>query len=56
MDVENEEIKRTELSNINQLDLSGGFGCDVDTGLCGPAEEMKKEKTEENKNENNDMV
>lgn len=50
------EINLTEFTTINQLDLSGGFTCDVETGICGPIEESKTENIEENKNANNNMV
>lgn len=59
MTIENEGIKEinlSELSNLNQFDLSGGFICDVETGICGPTEEMIEENVEEKENENNDMV
>lgn len=50
------EIKLTNLSTIDQLDLSGGFTCDIETGICGPIEEKTSEKIEENKHANNNMV
>lgn len=59
MTAENKEIKEIklkEITPISTLDLSGGFTCDVETGLCGPIEETSKEKIEENQHANNDMV
>lgn len=50
------EINLTKLSTINQLDLSGGFTCDLETGICGPAEKIQEENVEEKKNANNNMV
>ena len=50
------EINLTELSTVNTLDLSGGFTCDIETGICGPIEEKTSEKTEENEDANNNMV
>lgn len=52
-----EKIQLNNVSNLKGLetiDFSGGFICDVETGICGPAE--KKEVNEEKKNENNHMV
>lgn len=59
MTTENKEIKEinlTEFATINQLDLSGGFTCDFETGICGPTEDITIENIEENKNANNNMV
>ena len=59
MAAENEsmkEMKLTKLSTIDLVDLSGGFTCDVETGICGPTEEVTGEKTEENTHANNNMV
>lgn len=50
------EIKLTELTTIEPLDLSGGFTCDIETGICGPIEEITAENLEENKHANNNMV
>lgn len=45
------------LSNLEDVDFSGGYACDMETGICGPVEEVNKnEQTEETKNENNDLV
>lgn len=45
-------------STLEGIDLSNGFVCDVETGICGPADEMKQDKNvkEEKKNANYDMV
>lgn len=52
-----ESIGLNNLAGLDGIDLSGGYICDVETGICGPAdEEMKNEPTEEKKNENNSMV
>lgn len=59
MTAENKEIKEiklTELTAINQLDLSGGYTCDIETGICGPTDKTTEENTEENQHANNDMV
>ncbi len=59
MTTKNDEIKEinlTEFTTIDSLDLSGGFTCDVETGICGPIEEKTEENIKENKNEHNDMV
>lgn len=46
-----------KLSNLEDVDFSGDYACDMETGICGPVEEVNKnEQTEESKNENNDMV
>lgn len=45
------------LSNLKDVDFSGGYACDMETGICGPVEEVNKnEQTEETKNENKDLV
>jgi len=44
------------LSNLENVDFSGGYACDMETGICGPIDQESQEKTEENKNENNDLV
>ncbi len=49
------EINLTRLPTINQLDLSSGFTCDLETGICGPTEK-NEENVEEKKNANNNMV
>jgi hypothetical protein len=43
---------------LDNLDLSGGFACDFETGICGPIDEMKSAENnqEEKKNANNNMV
>lgn len=51
-----QEISIADLSNDHSFNLSGDFICDVETGICGPAEEIKDDETKEQKNENNDMV
>lgn len=53
-----ENIGLNNLADLDGIDLSGGYICDVETGICGPAdEEMKNEAAaEEKKNENNSMV
>ena len=58
------EVKLTEIKldnsfqTLDGLDLSGGLVCDVETGICGPADtmDMNKENKEESINENNSMV
>ncbi|HLR92194.1 MAG TPA: hypothetical protein VK048_03960 [Atopostipes sp.] len=37
-------VKKNNISTLDQLDLSGGFTCDMETGICGPAEEIQKKK------------
>lgn len=45
------------LSNLEDVDFLDGYACDMETGICGPVEEVNKnEQTEETKNENNDLV
>ena len=53
-----ETIGLNNLSGLDEIDLSGGYICDVETGICGPMDEaaMKNEPTEEKKNESNSMV
>lgn len=53
-----ETIGLNNLAGLDGIDLSGGYICDVETGICGPAdeEEMKNERTEEKTNENNHVV
>lgn len=50
----------TELKGLENIDFSGGFVCDLETGICGPEEEIQKAKNvsedEEKKNENNNLV
>lgn len=48
----------TEFSNFEGLDISGGFVCDMETGICGPAVDINIKKTnlEEKKNGNNSLV
>lgn len=50
----------TELKGLENIDLSGGFICDLETGICGPEEEIKNAQKasvdEEKKNENNNLV
>lgn len=45
-------------STLEGLDLSNGFVCDFETGICGPADliENNTEKNEETTNENNHLV
>lgn len=46
-----------ESSTLEGLDLSNGFVCDFETGICGPAEEINHKKSvEEKDNANNNMV
>ena len=57
-----EKVNEIKLDNnfqtLGSLDLSGGMVCDVETGICGPADEMElnKENKKESLNENNSMV
>ena len=51
-----ETIELNQISGLEGIDLSGGYVCDVETGICGPTEEMKNETLEEKKNENNNLV
>lgn len=37
-------IKQKNLSGLEQLDLSGGFTCDMETGICGPTETIQRKK------------
>lgn len=58
------EKKLVQLDNLNKesltlegLDLSNGFVCDFETGICGPVDEINKQKSvEERNNANNNMV
>lgn len=49
-----------ELKGLKNLDLSDGFVCDMETGICGPEDEIQKAKQakvdEEEKNANNNLV
>ncbi len=50
-------IKQEGVSGLEHIDLSGGFTCDMETGICGPTETIqKKKKLKEIKNENNNLV
>ena len=58
------EKKLVQLDNLNkesltleELDLSNGFVCDFETGICGPVDEINEQKSvEERNNANNNMV
>lgn len=52
------KINLTDLSGLETLNGSSGFVCDMETGICGPAEEITQNKSsnEEKKNANNSMV
>lgn len=58
------EKKLVQLDNLNKesltlegLDLSNGFVCDFETGICGPVDEINEQKSvEERNNANNNMV
>lgn len=52
------QVNNKQFSALENLDLSQGFVCDVETGICGPAEDVNAEKInlEEKKNANNHMV
>jgi len=54
-DKKNEE---NNVTSLETLDLGDGFVCDVETGICGPAEEMEQTKPEEKEQQhaNNDLV
>lgn len=46
-----------ESSTLEGLDLSNGFVCDFETGICGPADEINEKKSvEEKDNADNNMV
>ena len=47
--VRKEKAGLTDLSNLNDLDLPTGYICDVETGICGPVDELENEKIEEKK-------
>lgn len=51
-----EEIKLNNLTSLDSIDLSGGYSCDLETGICGPVDEENEENVKEKKNENNNMV
>ena len=44
------------LESLDHLDMSAGFVCDTETGICGPADEVENKKSKEQKNESNHMV
>jgi len=49
------------VTSFENLDLGEGFVCDVETGICGPAEEIEetkqnKQKVKEQQHANNDLV
>jgi len=50
--------EENNLTSFENLDLGEGFVCDVETGICGPAEEMEqnKQQTKEQQHANNDLV
>ncbi len=56
--------EKIQLQNVNHLetlenlDFSGGYACDMETGICGPIDEQNQttKTEEEKKNANNDMV
>lgn len=53
------EIKMNNdgFKTLDSLDLSGGLVCDVETGICGPADVVETDKPmEENMNEDNNLV
>lgn len=43
------KLKENNFMTLEPLGLSDGFVCDVETGICGPADkmEMKKEQKED---------
>lgn len=46
-----------ESSTLEGLNLSNGFVCDFETGICGPADEINNKKSvEEKDNADNNMV
>lgn len=47
-----------QFATLENLDLSNGFACDVETGICGPIDDMKEtsSKQKEKRNADNDMV
>lgn len=54
-----EKIQINNVSNsggLQTFDFSGGMICNVETGICGPADEVNEKVEEENKIENNNMV
>ena len=42
--LQNINIKQENVSGLEQLDLSGGFTCDMETGICGPTETIQEKK------------
>lgn len=44
------------LKSFEGLDLSGGFVCDLETGICGPVDEKEEKQVEEKQNANNNLV
>lgn len=55
-----EKIQLTNVNNLSSLenvDFSGGYACDMETGICGPVDKQNQNgKTEESKHANNDLV
>lgn len=51
-------LNSNKSKDIEGLDLSGGYICDVETGICGPADEVNDstEDAKEKKHEDNDLV
>ncbi|MDN6195373.1 MAG: hypothetical protein L0I93_02640 [Atopostipes suicloacalis] len=58
MTKETEETKEnmTEFTNLAEFNLSDGYVCDVDTGICGPAKDLENKSSKEKKNESNHLV
>ena len=53
-----EKIKLQDINNLEtleNLDFSGDYVCDIETGICGPFNEQSQTE-EEKKHANNDMV
>jgi len=54
-------MTENDITTLENLDLSEGIVCDVETGICGPADEIEqkkqnKQEAKETNDANNDLV
>lgn len=53
----NQFIQLDSSNQLNNIDFSNGYACDMETGVCGPVDKKEEEtKIEEKKNANNSLV
>ncbi|MDN6161133.1 MAG: hypothetical protein L0I79_00035 [Atopostipes sp.] len=43
------EKELTDLSNLEDLEMSDAYLCDAETGICGPAEAVENDEVKEKK-------